>query len=77
MDSIVAQVKEIAANADWDKKKIIALELRNLSQSLEDRYDTLQRVMYGVSLVIHLTLSTVLTCIASPFFSLPPELAKN
>lgn len=53
MDSIISQVKALAASADDVDRKNIIVALRDLSHSLESSDDTMQRIMFYVSLKMH------------------------
>jgi demethylsterigmatocystin 6-O-methyltransferase len=50
MDSVIAQVKSVAATADDTARKQIIVALRDLSYSLETPDDTIQRIYGYVSL---------------------------
>ena len=50
MDLIIAQVEEIRTTADNEARKTLIDTLRNLSISLEEPGDTIQRLAYLVSL---------------------------
>ena len=49
MESVIAQVKQLAATANEAARKEIMDQLRELSNSLETPDETLQRMMYLVS----------------------------
>ena len=49
METVIAQVKRLAGNANEATRKQMIDQLRELSYSLETPDDTLQRVMYLVS----------------------------
>lgn len=49
MDLIIAQVQELAATADGTTRKILIDTHRNLSISLEEPEDTVQRLAYLLS----------------------------
>ena len=49
MESVIAQVKQLAATTNEAGRKEIMDQLRELSNSLETPDETLQRIMYLVS----------------------------
>jgi demethylsterigmatocystin 6-O-methyltransferase len=51
MDAIVDQIKSLAQGADEAQRKQILVSLREVSDSIESPNDTLQRLIYLVSVI--------------------------
>lgn len=69
MEAVIDQVKRMASNANEVERKKIIDGLRDLSYSLETPDDTLQRVIYLVSVIESLADDCILRTMRGPVAS--------
>ena len=69
MEAVIDQAKRVASNADEVERKKIIDGLRDLSYSLEAPDDTMQRVMYLVSVIESLRDDCILRTMRGPVAS--------
>lgn len=69
MEAVIDQAKRVASNANEVERKKLIDGLRDLSYSLEAPDDTMQRVMYLVSVIESLRDDSILRTMRGPVAS--------